>query len=153
MLLLTTALVNRSTGSTCTRECWEAPQSVNGLQRMKEMVMCPRCEQRAGLNNSYSSNPNPNPHWQPSGHRDFIAVWSRSIVNSLSRTSKHLQPTGEDGLTLCLMVTTRTIFFWLFLSLLLLFIFIFRIEHPLDRVNYIGLPFHVRKNWSFFWSL
>ncbi|CAL8377538.1 unnamed protein product [Boreogadus saida] len=34
---LTTALVNRSTGSTCTRERWEAPQSVRGLHRMKEM--------------------------------------------------------------------------------------------------------------------
>ncbi|CAL8384964.1 unnamed protein product [Arctogadus glacialis] len=48
--------------------------------------------QRAGLNKSYSSNPNP--HCQPSGHQDFIAVGSRSIVNSLSQTSKHLQPTG-----------------------------------------------------------
>ncbi|CAL8377534.1 unnamed protein product [Boreogadus saida] len=28
-----------------------------------------------------------------------------------------------------------------------------RIEHPLDRVNYIAIPFHVRKNLSFSWSL
>ena len=71
---------------------------------------------------------------------------SRLIVYSLSRTSEHLQPTGEDGYWPCvcwlplvpyffilfiiIIISIIIVYFWL---LLLVFILIFIFEHPPDR--------------------
>ncbi|CAL8300949.1 unnamed protein product [Gadus morhua 'NCC'] len=62
------------------------------LLQINENVFTSEWAQNKGL--GYDDTYSPLHTCQPSGNRDFIAVSSRSIVNSLSPTSELLQPTG-----------------------------------------------------------